>query len=323
MKNKTKDSIENAGKQSGGKKGLKVVKTILNVIINILIVAVLVVSILVAVLALTSKNDINGLPNIFGYTLQYVQTPSMDTPSPDGYPGGNFSEKDVIIGRIYSEKEFPVLNVGDIITYNSHLDDGEGHDMLISHRIVDKHEMSDGSYTYQTWGDNREAAKTPDQKSVDEYLSTYDIVSVNYTENYQGPVLKGYADFFRLIRSQAGFFGIILIPMIIFFLYALVRVIISAMNYKKEMSDEEKQEAEQKKQEEIDAAVAAALAAQNGGEQTPGESAQTADMTPEQMEQFKQFLAFQKAQQAANDPAPTEDAPTENAPAEEKPTDEE
>ncbi len=107
----SKTETNNTEMQKSSGKGLKVIKTIFNVIINILIVAVLIISIVVATLALTSKADPNGLPNIFGYTLQYVQTPSMDCPSPDGYEGGNFSEKDVIIGKVYKPGESPELQV--------------------------------------------------------------------------------------------------------------------------------------------------------------------------------------------------------------------
>ena len=294
-KTETKDLTEKQN-VSGGGKGLKLFKNVLNVIINILIVAVLVVSILVAVLALTSKADPNGIPNVFGYTLQYVQAPSMDKPSPDGYGGGNFTEEDVIIGKVY--KDNAELNVGDIVTYNSHQEDQNGNERMIAHRIVDKKQMSDGSFTYQTWGDNRDVAQVPDQLTEEEYLRPYDIVSVIYTDEYKGATLKGFAGFFRTIRSPGGFFGIILVPMIIFFLYAIVRVVISAMNYKKGKEEDEKEEAEKQKKEEIDAAVAAALAEKNNSETKPE------DMTPEQMEEFKKFLEFKKAQEAQESPAP-------------------
>lgn len=296
----SKTETNNKEMQKSSGKG-KVVKTIFNVIINILIVAVLLISIVVATLALTSKADPNGLPNIFGYTLQYVQTPSMDCPSPDGYEGGNFSEKDVIISRVYKSDDPVEFNVGDIITYNSHEQDEEGNERLVTHRIVDKQKKGD-SFVYQTWGDNREVAQVPDQENVDAYLSDMEIVSYHYTEDYHGSVLKGWADFMRTLRSPGGFFGIILIPMIIFFLYAIVRVVISAMNYKRGKEDDAKAEAEEEKQKAVDAAVAAALAEKNGGEEAKPADA-SADMTPEQMEQFKQFLAFQKAQQAAETPA--------------------
>jgi uncharacterized membrane protein len=306
-KTETKEITEKQEKSGG--KGLKIVKTIFNVIINVLIVAVLIISIVVATLALTSKANPNGLPNIFGYTLQYVQTNSMDTPSPDGYEGGNFSDKDVIIGKVYDIDNPVELNVGDIITFNSHRQDEEGKDRLITHRIVDKQKASDGSNVYQTWGDNRDVAQVPDQSTVEDYLHESDIIAINYTSDYHGKVLSGWADFMRTLRSPGGFFGIVLIPMIIFFLYAIVRVVISAMNYKKGKVDDLKEEAEKEKQEAVQAAVAAALAEKEKQSAEPqavpdavsanAPSNAPAEMTAEQMEQFKQFLAFQEAQKAA------------------------
>ena len=307
-KTETKAPVEN---QTGGK-GKKVVKTIFNVIINILIVAVLVVSIIVAVLALTSKADPNGLPNVFGYTLQYVQTPSMDAPSPDGYEGGPYTTKDVIIGKIYKPGESPELQVGDIITYNSNDKNEDGSYRLVTHRIVDKQKASDGSFVFQTWGDNREAAQVPDQDKVENYLRDSEVIAINYTQEYHGKVLNGWADFMRTLRSPGGFFGIVLIPMIIFFLYAIIRVVISAMNYKKGKEDDAKEEAEKEKQAAVDAAVAAALASQNNAQDAKSaESAAPADMTPEQLEQFKQFMAFQETQKAAQ--ASTETPSTSEA----------
>ena len=295
MSKKTETNIIPEQKENQSK-GVRILKTIFNVIINILIVIILLTSILVATLSLTSKADPNGLPNIFGYTFQYVQTNSMAVEPPAGFEGGNFTDKDVIICRVYSSEEFPEINVGDIVTYRSDLKDENGNAMMITHRVVDKQER-DGSTVYQTKGD---AEDIPDQSSVEEYIGTDRFVSVNYNEKYQGKTLNGFADFFRTLRSPGGFFGIILIPMIAFFIYAIIRVVLSAMNYKKGKEDE----VEKEKQEAVDAAVAAALAEKD---KKPEEA--SADMTPEQMEQFKQFLAFQqaqKAQQSAAEPAAEE-----------------
>ena len=309
---KKKDKTETQAKTEtqdvkSAKSGKKVVLTIFNVFINVLIVVVLIISIVVATLALTSKADPDGMPNVFGYTLQYVQSPSMDVPSPDGYEGGCFTTEDVIIGRKYTTNEFPELEVGDIITYNSHDKDDDGNERLITHRIVDKKQLEDGSYVYQTWGDNREVSNVPDQQTIDKYLKNVDIVAVNYTDQYKGKTLKGFAGFFRTLRSQMGFFLIVLIPMIIFFLYAIIRVVISAMNYRKDKTEEEKKEA-------VDAAVAAALAAKDedkkekeASEDKEDKPAAPADMTPDQMEQFKQFLAMQEAQKSEEEKAAEEE----------------
>lgn len=286
------NKVENTENQvvTQKKSGIQIFKTVINVIINILIVVVLVTSVLIAALSLSTRNSPNGLPNLFGYTFQYVQTNSMAAEPPEGFEGGNFSDQDVIISRIYSTEEFPDIKVGDIITYQSDMSDDEGNVIMVTHRIVEEKEI-DGEKVFKTKGDN---GTEIDQLEQDEYLLPSSIVSVFYNEKYHGVILKGFAEFFRTLRSQKGFFIFIMIPMIIFFLYAIIRVIISAMNYKKEKSDEEKQEA-------VDEAVAAALAEKD--KENSGMNPE--NMTPEQLEQFKQFLAQQEAQkqeEAAKDP---------------------
>ena len=300
--------------EAGGSKGMRIVKAVFNTIINILIVAVLIVSIVVATLSLTSKADPNGLPNVFGYTFQYVQTNSMNAEPPEGFEGGNFSDKDVIICKTYSVGSSPEIKIGDIVTFKSDIKDDEGNVMMITHRVIDAQE-NNGETVYQTKGD---ANENVDQRDLASYLRADRIVSVFYSDSFKGKILKGFADFFRTLRSPGGFFGIILIPMIIFFLYAIIRVVISALNYKKGLAEDAKEEAEKEKEEAVKAAVAAALAAKNEieakqaqAEEKPAEKAEekSADMTPDQMEQFKQFLAFQQAQKAQQ----SDEKPAENA----------
>lgn len=305
-----------AEQPAGGNKVKRVLKVIFNSIINILIVVVLIVSLLIAVMALTSKA--NGVSQIFGYTIQTIQSDSMKGGSPDGYEGGDFEEGDLVIGKSTNFNDFAEYNVGDIITYKGV--DADDVPFLMAHRIVDKVKGQDGYYRYQTWGDNRKVSEVPDQLTEDKFLAAYDIASVLYDKDYHCTVIKGVGGFLdKLQKDRSFFFLVVLLPMIIFFMYALIRVVLSSLNYRKEKEKELVEEATKDKQAEIDAAVAAALAAQNGTEeQKPAEAEAPADMTPEQMEQFKQFLAFQKAQQAQQSAEQSaEDNPEEESPSEE------
>lgn len=271
-------------------KGKRVVKAVFNTIINILIVLVLVVSLLIAVMALTSKAS--GISTMFGYTIQPIQSDSMKGGSPDGYGGKDFGKGDLVIARATNFNANSKYDLGDIITYKTQ--DTNGNDLLMSHRIVDAVEK-DGVTRYQTWGDNREMAQVPDQSNVDEYLTASDIASLYYSSDYQGIVLKGWGAPLDFLRTQLGFFLVVLLPMIIFFMYALIRVVLSASGYKKAKADEEKEEAVKK-------AVAAALAADDTAVQPKAvESEQTAapsGMSAEELEQFRQFREFQKMQKA-------------------------
>lgn len=275
-------------------KGTKVLKTILNTIINIMIVIVLVTSLLVAILALTSKSS--GISTIFGKTVQTIQSDSMKGGSPDGYGGQDFEKGDLMIAKATNYDEDAEYDVGSIITYRT--TDPSGNDILMSHRIVDKQKDSNGDYRYQTWGDNREMATVPDQENVNDYLHASDIASVFYAPDYQGKIIKGVGGALDYLRTQQGFFFIVLLPMIIFFMYAMIRVVLSATGYKKAKADEDKDEA-------VKEAVAAALAEKEAKEAEG--AAAPAGMTEEEMEQFRQFQAFQKMQKEQQEQTVTEE----------------
>lgn len=273
-------------------KGKRVFKAILNTIINILIVVVLVVSILIAIMSLTSKSS--GISTIFGYTVQPIQSDSMKGGSPDGYEGGNFEKGDLMIAKATGFDYEAKYDKGDIITFKSK--DTEGNDVLISHRIVDVKDNDDGFTSYQTWGDNREVSEVPDQLNEEDYIHADDIGSVFYSEDQKGFIIKGFGGVIDFLKTQLGFFLVVLLPMIVFFLYALIRVVLSATDYKKAKAEDDKKAA-------VEAAVAAALAQKDteSAAQTPNNEAAAANMegmSAEQMEQFKQFMEFQKMQKA-------------------------
>lgn len=269
-------------------KGTSVLMKIVNTVINIMIVLVLIVSLLIAVMAISSKA--NGISTIFGYTIQPIQSDSMKGGSPDGYPEGDFEHGDLMIAKATNFDYKAEYQLGDIVTFVTK--DSDNKDMLIVHRIVDIVKNDDGDLTYQTQGDNRETSPVPDQQEPAKYLKSWEIGSVYYTNGYTGKILKGWGVPLDFLQTQKGFFFVVLLPMILFFLYEMIRVIMNAMNYKKAKADEEKDEA-------VKAAVAQALAGQNDQKENAVESPE--NMTPEQMEQFKQFLAMQKAQQEAAD----------------------
>lgn len=272
------------------KSAKSVIKTIANTVINIMIVLVLFVSIVIAVMAISSKE--NGISVIFGYTIENIQTDSMKGGSED-FDGGDFDKGDVIIGKFMDNSMFNdgVYQLGDIVTYRGDLDGDPGTKEYICHRIVEVASY-EGHDVYRTKGDNGEIA---DQAKGDyaSYLNAGDISAVFYSKDYQGKIIKGFGNVLGFLQSKFGFFICILLPMIIFFLYELIRVIFNFAYFKKAKAEEEAEVSNAQKQAEIEAAVAQALAekSNNNSDVSPE------NMTPEQMEQFKKFLEFQKAQQ--------------------------
>ena len=312
------ENVKNTETQSEApSKGKNIVKAIFNTIINILIVLVLVTSLFIAVISLTSKST--GISTIFGYTIQPIQSDSMKGGSPDGYGGKDFGKGDLVIAKATNFNADAKYERGDIITYKTK--DTDGNDLLMSHRIVDVNTSPQGAVKYQTWGDNREMAQVPDQSSVEDYITASDIASLYYSSDYQGVVLKGWGAPLDFLKTQQGFFFVVLLPMIIFFMYALVRVVLSATNYKKAKADEDKDEA-------VKAAVAAALAEKGvkaDDTQAVADTSAPADasapqMSAEEMEQFRQFQEFQKMQKAQQEaqkqPAEEPKAEADNTPEE-------
>lgn len=301
-------------------KGKRVVKTILNTVINILIVLVLLTSVLIAALSLSSKAN-NGVATIFGYSFHTIQTASMVGGNPK-YPGGDYKVGDLVIGKEKGASDRDYV-AGDIIAYRTESDDGQK--VLICHRIIDVAD-DNGVKIYQTMGDANDA---PDQYEKQDYLHNYDIASVCYDADYQGKVLKGMGAPLDFIRRPTGFFFAVLLPMIIFFMYEIFRVVLNAMNYKKSKEEESRENAEKEKDEAVKAAVAAALAANettvssdSSAVKADEKSAETSasQMSAEEMEQFRQFQEFQKMQkaqqEAQNQSAQEPKAETDNTPEE-------
>ena len=208
----------------------KVLKRIVNIVVDIFVVLILMVSILVVMLSLTTKSS--GVPNIFGIAPLSVQTASMeDTINPG----------DLIFCDVAEDEE--EYQKGDIVTFPIEIN---GEQVLNTHRIVEVVKDENITY-YRTQGDNKETNPEPDEE-----LQTASTIVAKYT----GTKIAGLGNVLSFIRTQLGFFLCILLPMIIFFIYEAVRVVMNLMAYSKERAFEEAQSAvnnselteEQKKQ---------------------------------------------------------------------------
>ena len=291
-------------KEKTQKKGTEVLKAILNTIINILIVMVLVVSLLIAVMSLTSKAN-NGVSVVFGHTVENIITDSMKGGSKD-FDGGDFEKGDVILGK-FTDYDFDAeYKVGDIVTYRGDLDGNRDTIENICHRIIEVNEYK-GSKCYRTKGDNNDVADQ-DEGAYDSYIRSSDIGSVFYSEGYHGKIIKGLGNVLTFLQTKFGFFICVLLPMIIFFMYALVRVVFNAAYYRKA------------KDEENGGSTEGATVNADSGNNNEGVTASVNGLSNEEMEQFRQFQEFQKMQkaqqEAQNQPAEEPKAETDNTPEE-------
>lgn len=239
---------------------MNAIKKVINVIIDIVVVLILIVSILVVVMSLTTLNS--GVPNVFGFAPITVASNSMED---------TLMVNDLIFCEVRVDSDIKDYKVGDIVTFNQEID---GEKKLNTHRIVEVIDDQGISY-YRTQGDNPVTNPEPDP----ELKTDSDIVA-----KYIGNKLSGVGAFFSFIRTQLGFFLIVLLPMIIFFVYEAIRVILNVIAYNKEkaveavanseLTEEQKQRAieeylaKQKQQQESDSAVQTPAADDQSGADT-------------------------------------------------------
>lgn len=196
------------------------VKKIFNTIVDILIVLVLIVSILVVVLSLTSKSS--GVPNLFGYAPMSVESYSMEP---------TINKGDLIFCEVTNDIDYE-YNVGDIVTFPIEID---GIQTFNTHRIVEV--IPDQGITYyKTQGDNPDTNPVPDED-----MQTSSSIVAKYT----GSKIPGIGNVVGFIRTQLGFFLCVLLPMILFFVYEAIRVVMNIVAYNKEKAIEAAQEAVQ------------------------------------------------------------------------------
>lgn len=234
----------------------KKLKKIFNVIIDIVVILILLISVVVVVMSLTTNSW--GVPNIFGYAPLSVQSESM---SP------TFDTGDLIISKIVTDPESEV-KVGDVITFPISVN---GVTVLNTHRVVEIFQDDNITY-YKTQGDNENTNPQPDEE-----MQSNETIRAVWT----GGRIPKVGSFLSFIRTQLGFFLCVLLPMIIFFVYEMIRVIINVLNYNKEKAAEAAQkviEDSELTEEQKQRAIAEYLAQQNKQKedsqtvQTPAES---------------------------------------------------
>lgn len=256
----------------------KTVKKVFNIIIDVLIIMVLIISAFVLVMTLSTTNSGKGVPNVFGKAPISVLSDSMKGDKDDCFNKGDLLICDVA-------KDGDIYKTGDIVTFRADLD-GNGEEELLTHRIYQVNQ--DGSF--YTKGDANpvyDQAETASPRLRTIYSS--DVLAV-----YHGTKIGGLGNVLDFLRSSKGFFFCILLPMIIFFIYQAVRVIMNIIAYNKEKAMVAAQEAiqnselteEQKaraiaeylEKEKAKAAEAADAADETDGESEGDEASDEADV---------------------------------------------
>ncbi len=172
------------------------------------------IPVLIVTLSLTSKSS--GVPNIFGIAPLSALTGSMEDTINTG---------DLIFCEVTDDPSYEYKK-GDIVTFYKNIN---GNSELNTHRIVEV--VKDDNITYyRTQGDNKKTNPEPDEE-----LQTSSSIVAKYT----GTKIGGVGNFLSFLRTQPGFFLCVLLPMIIFFVYEAIRVVLNLLAYNKEKTLEE------------------------------------------------------------------------------------
>lgn len=209
-------------------------KKILSVVADILVILVILLAIVVSISSFTSRAN-GGVPNLFGYTAFSIKTDSM---SPTIKAG------DYILGEKCDSNE---LKAGDVITYFTIY---EGQRIINTHRIVDVID-DNGLIYFQTQGDNPVTNPTPDE----ELVAPGDVIS-----RYNGTLIPKFGFVMTFLGTQLGFFICILVPVLLFTIWQIYKLILTIMHNQKVKLLEGLDEAETEKIKE--AVIAEYLAKQ-------------------------------------------------------------
>lgn len=214
-------------------------KSIWGVISDILLIIIIIIAIIITVMTFTSKNSDMGIGNVLGYTPFAVQSDSMDSGEPSGFGTG-----DLIISK--EVKDPNTLKVGDVITYSTIIE-GQTAGKKIrgynTHRIVDIIPAGDNSpYAFVTAGD---AVGMEDTVNVlpDEVIAKQVNSGVDENGNKMtGMKIANFGSALSFLQSRTGFMICIIIPLALFFIWQIYKLISMFMTAKAEsLSEESKQ----------------------------------------------------------------------------------
>ena len=183
-------------------------KKIVGIVLNVLLWIFLVFAFLMMVFAFASISNDYGVPVLGKKVILTVQSDSMKPV---------FVEGDMIVGTVLTDEEKLNLKEGEIITFFTDLD-GDGVKELNTHRIT----YTDG-IEFRTKGDNNQLNDT---------YSVYgkDIVC-KWDEN-KDTHIKGLGKFFGFLQSRIGFLCVIVIPLALFFIYEIIRFVMTIVKLK-------------------------------------------------------------------------------------------
>lgn len=251
-----------------------VLKKVLQIAGDVLIALFIGLMLFISITNIRAKQT-NGLPNIFGTGYLNVLSESMDDGSKDAIKVGDMVVVEVVNTK--NSDKVDDLKVGDIITY---YDNSE--EKIISHRIIEKHELAAGNYYFVVQGDNPLAAGQTTNVYAGEVLGIYK------------KKINGMGKVFNWVSHGWGFFIIIVGPCIAFLVYEVFKFIKALGEYNHERNQELDEDADYEKKIEMRKEVLAGLV---------NDGTLTQEQADQKFKEFKEALDKERAEkEAAQEP---------------------
>ncbi len=202
------------------------IKKTLNIIGNVFLGLFLAICIFSLILTLTSKKDIDGTAEIFGYQLRIVTSSSMEKSEHtdvSGYDIKSIPIRSMVFVRLVPDdpekaKEwYDELEVGDVLTFRYVY----ASQVTITHRIVRIEENGEGGYTIDLEGDNKsdESGQLSQQIDTSEYNSANYIIGKVTGKSYLLGVLLS------LLKSKLGIILLIMVPCVFIISFEVAKIV--------------------------------------------------------------------------------------------------
>lgn len=183
----------------------------LKLIGNVLVWLFVAFSVGVTILVFTAQANADGVPAIGGKCAINILTDSMEPVIHTG---------DLIIGKQLSDTEKRELQKDNIISFYADLN-GDGTKEINTHKIIDINYDDNGrAVSYVTQGENNPGKDT--------LPVTYNNVICLYT----GTRFGGLGTFLSFLQTSTGFLVVIVLPLIAFFIFELVKFILVLISVK-------------------------------------------------------------------------------------------
>lgn len=171
-----------------------------NIVANIIIVLSIILMLFTTFsLVISPKNGSETF--IFGYKFYIVKSDSMSAT--------DFDSGDLICIKRTDPKK---LEVGDIISYTSL--DSDNYGSVITHKIREKKEVSEGVYQFITYGtttNTNDISEVTEEQIIGKYVNSF----------------PGLGEFFMFLRTKTGYICFIFIPLILviaYFAYGIIKM---------------------------------------------------------------------------------------------------